>query len=155
MKPASLLSFLILAIVLTTATVSMSQEAAFRGDIVKMTEDNADFRRVLFTGHNVQVVAMTLRPGEEIGEEVHKVDQCFFFVEGTAQTVVGGKNDTAGKDGVLCVPAGTRHNIRNTGRDSLKLYTTYSPPQHPPGTIHHTKADAQRAEEPHAPHKGE
>jgi mannose-6-phosphate isomerase-like protein (cupin superfamily) len=137
----------VIAGLVATVAVSRAEEAPFRGDIVKLTEQNTDFRHVLFTGHNVQVVAMTLRPGEDIGEEVHKVDQCFFFVDGAAQTVVGGNNATMGKGGALCVPAGTRHNIRNLGREPLKLYTTYSPPQHPPGTVHHTKADAQRAEE--------
>jgi mannose-6-phosphate isomerase-like protein (cupin superfamily) len=148
MKPIAIALLFTLA---TLAASSHADEAPFRGDIVKMTEQNADFRHVLFTGRNVQVVAMTLRPGEDIGEEVHKVDQCFFFIQGTAQTLVGGSNATVGKDGVLCVPAGMRHNIRNAGREPLKLYTTYSPPQHPAGTIHHTKADAQRAEEPAGP----
>jgi mannose-6-phosphate isomerase-like protein (cupin superfamily) len=110
--------------------------------------ENTDFRHVLFTGHNIQVVAMSLRPGEDIGEEVHdRVDQCFFFVRGMAQTTVGGNTASADKKGVLCVPAGTRHNVRNKGREDLKLFTTYAPPQHPPGTVHHTKADAERAEE--------
>jgi len=130
---------------------SHGEESAFRGDIEKLTEQNSDFRHVLFTGRNVQVVAMSLRPGEEIGAEVHKVDQCFFFMKGTAQTIVGANTATLGRNGVLCVPAGTRHNIRNTGREDLKLYTTYSPPQHPPGTVHHTKADAERAEAAPAP----
>jgi mannose-6-phosphate isomerase-like protein (cupin superfamily) len=65
-----------------------------------------------------------------------------------APIAVAGKDAKSGSGVALCVPAGTRHNIRNNGREPLKLYTTYSPPQHPPGTVHHTKADAQRAEEP-------
>jgi mannose-6-phosphate isomerase-like protein (cupin superfamily) len=140
-------AFVVLVTLGATAAISRAEEAPFSGDIVKLTEKNTDFRRVLFTGHNVQVVAMTLQPGEEIGEEVHKVDQCFFFVQGSAVTTVAGKDAKSSGGGALCVPAGTRHNIRNDGREPLKLYTTYSPPQHPPGTVHHTKADAQRAED--------
>jgi mannose-6-phosphate isomerase-like protein (cupin superfamily) len=148
MKPVCIIA---LGCILTTATVSRAEEPVFRGDIVKLTERNTDFRHVLFTGRNVQVVAMALPPGEDIGAEVHKVDQCFFFVQGSGQAIIEGSNASVGKDGVLCVPAGTRHNIRNAGREPLKLYTTYSPPQHPPGTVHHTKAEAQRAEESATP----
>ena len=79
--------------------------------------------------------------------------ECFFFVAGMAQTTTEGSTTSIGKDGVLCVPAGTRHNIRNAGRDSLKLFTIYAPPQHPTGTVHRTKAEAQRAEA--ASHKTE
>lgn len=118
----------------------------FHGDIEKLTERNADFRRVLFTGAHAQVVAMSIAAGEEIGDEVHRVDQCFFFVEGKGQSVISGQTATVGKDEVLCVPAGLRHNVRNTGGEPLKLYTIYSPPQHPAGTVHHTKQDAERAE---------
>jgi len=139
-------SIAVLVLLFTTPTISHGQGPAFRSDLRKTTEQNTDFRRVLFTGRNIQIVAMALRPGEDIGEEVHKVDQCFFFVTGTAQTTSEGSTTSIGKDGVLCVPAGTRHNIRNAGRDPLKLFTTYAPPQHPTGTVHHTKAEAQRAE---------
>lgn len=149
------MSTAVFALVLAAADVSRAEESPFRGDIAKLTEQNTDFRHVLFTGHNIQIVAMALRPGEDIGEEVHKVDQCFFLVQGTAQTIVEGSDVTIGKNGVLCVPAGMRHNIRNNDRELLKLYTTYAPPQHPPGTVHHTKADAQRAEESESPPKGE
>jgi mannose-6-phosphate isomerase-like protein (cupin superfamily) len=135
------------AMLMALAGTIRAEQAPFRGDIAKLTEQNTDFRRVLFTGHNVQVVAMSIPPGENIGAEVHTVDQCFFFIRGTAETTAGRDEATVGENGVLCVPAGTRHDIRNSGREQLKLYTTYSPPQHPPGTVHRTKADAQRAEE--------
>jgi mannose-6-phosphate isomerase-like protein (cupin superfamily) len=118
----------------------------FHGDIEKLTEQSSDFRRVLFTGAHTQVVAMSIAAGEDIGDEVHRVDQCFFFVDGKGQSVVSGQTTKVEKDEVLCVPAGLRHNIRNTGSEPLKLYTIYSPPQHPAGTVHHTKQDAQRAE---------
>lgn len=120
--------------------------APFRGDVEKLAKQNSDFRRVLFTGAHVQIVAMSILPDEEIGAEVHQVDQCFFFVEGEGQTVVAGKLATVKEDDVLCVPAGMRHNVSNSGRKPLKLYTLYSPPQHPAGTVHHTKADAAKAE---------
>ena len=120
--------------------------APFRGDIEKLTEQNSDFRRVLFTGAHVQIVAMSLAPNEDIGAETHDVDQCFFFVEGEGQAVVADKPSPVKEDGVLCVPAGMRHNVRNTGRKPLKLFTSYSPPEHPPGTVHHNKQDAQQPE---------
>jgi mannose-6-phosphate isomerase-like protein (cupin superfamily) len=100
----------------------------------------------LFTGAHVQIVAMSLPPNEDIGAEVHQVDQCFFFVDGEGQTVVAGKISTVKENDVLCVPAGMRHDVRNTGSKPLKLYTLYSPPQHPGGTVHHTKQEAERAE---------
>jgi mannose-6-phosphate isomerase-like protein (cupin superfamily) len=140
-------SIAMLAGILITAGVSRGAEPAYREDIEKRTEQNTDFRHVLFTGHNIQVVAMALRPGENIGAEVHaKVDQCFFFTKGTGQAVIDGAPSSVQKGGALCVPAGTRHDIRNTGGETLKLFTTYAPPQHPAGTVHHTKADAQAAE---------
>ena len=108
-----------------------------------------DFRRVLFTGPNMQLVTMSLHAAEDIGEETHAADQCFFFVEGKGESVIAGKvTPITGRD-VVCVPAGTRHNIRNTGDKPLKLYTLYAPPQHPAGTVHPTKADAERAETKH------
>lgn len=98
------------------------------------------------TGTHIQLVMMALPPGWVIGEEVYEVDQCFFFVQGTAQAIVGGSTASIGEGGALCVPAGTRHDIRNGGTGPLKLYTIYAPPQHPPGTVHHTRAEAQRSE---------
>jgi mannose-6-phosphate isomerase-like protein (cupin superfamily) len=112
----------------------------FKGDVEKLARQNSDFRRVLFTGGHVQIVAMSLPPDEDIGPEVHRVDQCFFFVEGGAKTMIDGRAGSAKENDVLCVPAGMRHNIRNAGRKPLKLYTLYSPPQHPAGAVQHTKA---------------
>lgn len=121
---------------------------AYRADIEKLARQNGDFRRVLFTGDHVQIVAMSLPPEEDIGPEVQHVEQCFFIVEGRAQTMVDGRVGTAKENDVLCVPAGQRHNIRNPGPRALKLYTLYAPPQHPPGTVQHTKQDAQRSAPP-------
>jgi mannose-6-phosphate isomerase-like protein (cupin superfamily) len=118
----------------------------FQGDMEKLARQNSDFRHVLFTTSHVQIVAMALPAKEDIGAEVHQVDQCFFFVEGEGQTVIADKIASVKENDVVCVPAGMRHNVRNTGGKPLKLYTLYSPPQHPAGTVHHTKQDAERAE---------
>ncbi len=141
-----LLAFTALVLAVHAPSFAQTGPAPFRGDIEKLTENNADFRRVLFTGSHVQVVAMSLAPSEDIGAEAHPVDQCFFFVEGEGQATLADKVSPVKGDDAVCVPAGMRHNIRNTGKKPLKLFTSYSPPQHPAGTIHHTKQDAQQAE---------
>lgn len=127
------------------AHLNAAEQKPFIGNIEKLTSESSDFRRVLFTGH-MQLVTMSLRPAEDIGEEVHRVDQCFFFVDGKGESVIAGNTTPITKNDAICVPAGTRHNIRNTGDKPLKLYTLYAPPQHPAGTVHHTKAEAERAE---------
>jgi mannose-6-phosphate isomerase-like protein (cupin superfamily) len=124
------------------------------GAIEKQTEKNNYFRQVLFTGKHTQLVVMCLQPGEEIGNEVHaNVDQFFRIEEGEAKFVFGGTEEHRVHDGdAVVVPAGTYHNVINTSRNkALKLYTLYSPPNHPDGTIHKTKAEAIAAEE--AEHK--
>ena len=122
----------------------------FVGDIEKLTERNNYFRQVLFTGKYAQLVVMCLQPGEEIGNEVHNnVDQFFRIEEGEAKFVFGSGEEHLVEDGdAVVVPAGTYHNVINTSRDEqLKLYTLYSPPNHPDGTVHKTKAEAEAAEE--------
>jgi mannose-6-phosphate isomerase-like protein (cupin superfamily) len=89
---------------------------------------------------------MSLHPGEEIGDEVHDEDQLFYFVEGRGQAVLDGRATALEEHDVLCVPAGTRHNILNTGREPMKLFTIYAPAHHPVGTIHRTRIDALAAE---------
>ena len=119
------------------------------GSIEKATLDNSFFRRVLFTGKHSQLVVMCLQPGEDIGEEVHdKVDQFFRLEEGTAKFVFNDTEEHVVKDGdAVVVPAGTRHNVVNTSSTSeVRLYTVYSPPNHPDGTVHKTKAEAIAAE---------
>jgi mannose-6-phosphate isomerase-like protein (cupin superfamily) len=120
------------------------------GKIEKQTEKNKNFRRVLYTGKYTQLVVMCLLPGEEIGNEVHiNVDQFFRIEEGEAKFVFeGGKEEHVVGDGeAVIVPAGTYHNVINTSsKKSLKLYTLYSPPNHPDGTVHKTKAEAEAAE---------
>ena len=119
------------------------------GDIEKATLNNSYFRQVLFTGKNSQLVVMCLQPGEEIGNEAHSnVDQFFRIEEGNAKFVFNGQEEHIVGDGsAVVVTAGTFHNVINTSSDGpLKLYTIYSPPNHPDGTIHKTKAEADAAE---------
>ncbi len=116
----------------------------FKSNIEKDTLGNNDFRYVLYTGKYSQLVLMCLKPGEEIGEEVHKtVDQFFRFEKGTGTVSIDSvKHKVADGDAVV-VPAGAKHNVINTSKTSeLKLYTIYSPPEHIDGTVRKTKADA-------------
>lgn len=127
---------------------------AFFGSIEDLTLKNSNFRQVLFTGQHCQLVVMCLEPGEEIGREMHDtVDQFFRLEQGEAKFIL---NDTdeyiARATDAVVIPAGTFHNVINTSATlQLKLYTLYSPPNHPEGTIHRTKADAEAAES-HAKH---
>jgi len=119
------------------------------GPIEKLTLENTFFRQVLFTGKHAQLVVMCLRPGEEIGDEVHSdVDQFFRIEHGEARFVFNEKQERQVRDGdAVVVPAGTYHNVINTSKTvPLKLYTLYSPPNHPDGTVHKTKAEAEAAE---------
>jgi mannose-6-phosphate isomerase-like protein (cupin superfamily) len=119
------------------------------GNIEKETEKNGYFRKVLFTGKHLQLVVMCLQGGEEIGNEIHDTVDQFFRVEvGEAKFVLNGKEThVVGAGEAAVVPAGTWHNVLNTSKtDLLKLYTVYTPPNHPEGTIHKTKADAEAAE---------
>ena len=121
----------------------------YSGNIEKETLKNNYFRHVLFTGKHAQLVVMSVDPGQDLGNEVHpKVDQFFRIESGIAEFILNnGKDKHIAKDGfAVIVPAGTWHNVVNIGKKKLKLYTIYSPPNHPPGTIHKTKADAERAE---------
>ena len=128
---------------------------AYYGNIEKLTLANDYFRQVLFTGKHAQLVLMCLKGGEEIGNEVHNnVDQFFRIEQGEAQFVLNnGKEKYSAKDGdAVIVPAGTWHNVINASKTAkVKLYTVYSPPNHPDKTVHKTKAEAEKAEE--AEHK--
>lgn len=120
------------------------------GDIEAQTMDNGDFRRVLFTGSKVQLVLMSLEAGEDIGEEVHAGTDQFFRVEaGRGEVVIDGNASDIESDMAIVVPAGARHNIRNTGSEPLRLYTLYAPPEHPADTVHHTRAEAEQAHHEH------
>lgn len=120
----------------------------FVDNIEDLTLGNKDFRRVVYTGKHTQLVLMSLRKGEEIGEEVHEDGDQFFRVEkGKGEVVIDGERHKIRRDDAIVIPAGARHNVINTGDKSLKLYTLYAPPEHKDGTVHHTKADAEEREE--------
>ena len=119
------------------------------GPIERLTLENTYFRQVLFTGKHSQLVVMCLRPGEDIGDEVHEnVDQFFRIEQGEAKFVFNeGQEHRVREGGVVVVPAGTYHNVINTSKTlPLKLSTLYAPPNHPEGTVHETKAEAEAAE---------
>jgi mannose-6-phosphate isomerase-like protein (cupin superfamily) len=116
-------------------------------DIVSLARGNDAFRREIATGEHSQVVAMTIPSGEEIGEEVHEEnDQLLVFVDGEGEARLDGRTSTVGPNDLVLVPAGTRHNFINTGGGPLRLVTVYAPPEHAPGTVHQTKAEADAAE---------
>lgn len=110
-------------------------------NIEKETLDNIDYRRVLYTAKNIQLVLMNLQQGEEIGEEVHTLDQFLRFEQGSAKVVLDDIEHTVEADYAVVIPAGTKHNVINTGEGELKLYSIYSPPEHKDGVVEHTKAD--------------
>ena len=116
-------------------------------DIATVAEESADFRRVLWTGKQVQLVIMTIPPGGEIGEEVHEdTDQVLTFVSGVGEARVGGDRRKVAQGDLVAVPAGTKHNLVNTGPNPLVLYTVYGPPEHADRVVHHTKEEAEAAE---------
>ena len=122
--------------------------AAF--DILAIARQSDDFRREVATGPHGQVVVMTLQAGEEIGEETHDdADQILLFVEGEGEAVLDGERSPVRAEQLVLVPAGRRHNFVNTGSAPLRLISVYAPPEHPPGTVHRTKAEADAAEHDH------
>ena len=125
--------------------------AGYVGNIEEITEKNEYFRQVIFTASHSQLVVMLLKPGEDIGEEVHpNVDQFFRIEEGEGKVVIDGEEFAVFEGSAVVVPAGARHNVINTSQtEALKLYTIYSPPNHPDGTVHKTKAEAEAYEASH------
>lgn len=113
----------------------------FLTNIEQATEENTDYRRVLYTAKHSQLVLMSLAPGEEIGEEVHHLDQFIRFEVGQGKVMLDGVAHEVKADDAVVIPEGTRHNVINTGTSDLKLYTVYSPPEHKDGTVEATKAD--------------
>lgn len=117
--------------------------AGFVTDIEEGTENNQNFREVLFTAPHSQLVVMSLLPNEDIGMEVHDVDQFLRIEKGEGKVILDGEETNIADGTAIVVPAGTEHNIINTSQTAqLKLYTIYSPPQHPDKTIHKSKQDA-------------
>jgi mannose-6-phosphate isomerase-like protein (cupin superfamily) len=120
----------------------------FVADIEKLTVENDDFRRVLYTGANLQLVLMTLQASEEIGEEVHDDrDQFFRIEEGEGEVLIDGVTTPVKADDAIIVPAGARHNVTNKGAAPLRLYTLYGPPEHRDGVVHKTRPAAEADEE--------
>jgi len=115
----------------------------FVQDIEGIAVKNDNFRQVLYTAENCQLVVMALKPTEEIGAEVHTLDQFFRVEEGTGEAVLDGVRTVISAGFAVLVPAGAKHNIINTGSVPMKLYTIYSPPNHREGVVHHTRADAE------------
>ena len=115
----------------------------FVKDIESLAVKNDSFRQVLYTARNCQLVLMALKPGEEIGAEVHKLDQFFRVEEGSGEAVLDGVRTAIQAGFAVLVPAGANHNIINNGSTPLKLYTLYSPPNHRDGVVHRTRADAE------------
>ena len=113
----------------------------FLVNIEHATKENSDYRRVLYTARHSQLVLMSLAPGEEIGEEVHHLDQFIRFEAGEGKAVLDGVSHAVKAGDAIVVPEGTRHNVINTGAGHLKLYTIYAPPEHKDGTVEATKAD--------------
>jgi mannose-6-phosphate isomerase-like protein (cupin superfamily) len=110
-------------------------------NIEKATKDNTDYRRVVYTAKNSQLVLMSIEPGDEIGEEVHDLDQFIRIEAGQAKAILDGVEHELGDDDAIVIPQGMSHNVINTGSVPLKLYSIYSPPEHKEGTVHKTKAD--------------
>lgn len=128
-----------------------TQEIAMKGfvqNIQELTEKNANFRKVVYTGKHLQLVVMSLKPGEEIGEETHSDrDQFFRIQKGQGEIEIDGRKTKVDGDLAMVVPAGARHNIKNVGVEPLRLYTIYGPPEHMDGTVQVTKAEAMVSKE--------
>ncbi len=118
----------------------------FNKNVIALDLKNDNFRKVLYTTQRTQLVLMSLKPNEEIGEETHKADQIIVCVDGEGEAVLNGEHSPISTGHVIVVPEGMRHNIINGAKRDLKIYTIYSPPQHKDGTIHKTKKDAEGEE---------
>jgi mannose-6-phosphate isomerase-like protein (cupin superfamily) len=114
----------------------------FIENIDALTAENNDFRRILYTAKSSQLVVMSLKPGEDIGMETHKLDQFFRVEQGSGEAILDGATSKITEGFAIIVPAGAKHNVVNTGTKTLKLYTLYSPPNHRDGVVHHTRSDA-------------
>jgi mannose-6-phosphate isomerase-like protein (cupin superfamily) len=121
----------------------MANNKNFNKDVIKLAEENENFREVLFTTELSQLVLMSIKPGEDIGEETHDgIDQVLSFVSGNGEAIIEGESSPVNPGSIVVVPAGTKHNFINKGNEPMKLYTVYAPPDHKDGTIHRTKEDA-------------
>ncbi len=121
----------------------MNNKKGYVVNIEKETLENENFRKVLYTSNYSQLVVMSIEPGDDIGTEVHGLDQFIRIESGKGKAILNGQEYEIEDDWAVVIPAGVEHNIVNTGDEPLKLYTIYSPPEHKEGTIHKTKADAK------------
>jgi mannose-6-phosphate isomerase-like protein (cupin superfamily) len=129
-----------------------TQQSGYHGDLFGDARANEDFRRVLATTKHTQLVVMTIPPGGEIGSEIHHgIDQVLIALGGSGTSVLDDVERSFTKGDVVVVPEGTRHNFVNNGSEPLRVVTVYGPPDHAPGTVHHTKADADRDESDNPP----
>ena len=119
----------------------------FVQNIEDIVNKNKEFRKVLYTAANIQLVVMSLNPKDEIGVELHELDQFFRVEEGTGEALIEGLRTEISAGFAILIPAGTKHNIINTGKVPLKLYTLYAPPNHREGVVHHTRAEAEKDSE--------
>lgn len=119
----------------------------FCGNIEELTLENNNFRKVIYTTKNSQLVLMSLKPNEDIGEEVHDVDQFFRIEKGYGKVIIDDNVYEVKEDFVIIVPAGAKHNVINESNEEMKIYTLYMPPHHKDGIIHHTKEEALNDEE--------
>lgn len=115
----------------------------FTANIEKLTLENTNFRKVLYTDKNTQLVLMSLLKGEDIGEEIHDVDQFLRIEQGTGNAILNGISHPLEDGSVVIVPAGTKHNVINSEQDEMKIYTLYMPPHHKDGVVHKTKVEAE------------
>ena len=120
--------------------------ATFNKDMIEAAGKNTYFQKEAYRDDNIQIVMMSLEPGQDIGEETHEADQTTFFVSGEAQVVVDGHRSKATPNHVVVIPQGAKHNIINKGAEPLKLFTVYAPPAEDPGVSNKTKADAEEEE---------
>ena len=121
--------------------------AIFNKDILQLTEKNTFFQKEAYLDEQIQIVMMSIPPGEDIGEETHDADQTTFFVSGEGQAKLDGKGTKVSANHLLVIPKGTKHNIINNGEEPLKLFSIYAPPAEDPGVSNKTKADMEAAEE--------
>ncbi len=122
---------------------------SYVGDIVQAARENKNFRQVIHTSEHAQVVVMSLLGGEDIGSEVHDLDQLIVVVEGSGVAVLNGQESAVEPGTLIVVPEGAEHNLINKGELEMKLYTIYTPPAHRDGTVHATKAEAEADEDDH------
>ena len=128
----------------------MTEHAKDQVDVIALARESDDFRRVVITGDKMQVVVMTIQPGEEIGAETHEGhDQVLLFVDGEGEAVLDGVTSTVSAGDLSFVHAGVHHNFINTGSEPLRIVTAYAPPEHEAGTVHADKAEADAAEHDH------